>query len=42
MVVSIEHLAYCALWHSFNLRSGIHDCEYVPDVLRIFVLTLEL
>ena len=39
MYVSVGHFADCALWHSCNLRSGVHDCGYVPDVLRIFVLT---
>ena len=39
MVVSIRHLADCALGQGCDLRPGIHDCGYVPDVLRIFVLT---
>ncbi len=38
MYVSVGHFADCALWHSCNLRSAVHDCGYVPDVLRIFVL----
>ena len=38
MVVSVGHLADCALWHSCNLRFGVHDCGYVPDVLRILYL----
>ena len=42
MVVSVGHLADCALWYSCNLRSGVHDGGYVPDVLRVFVLVLEL
>ena len=43
MVVSVGHLADCALWHSCDLRSGIiHDCGYVPDVLGVLVLALEL
>ena len=42
VVVSVAHLADCALWHSCDLRSGIHDCRYVPDVLWVLVLTLEL
>ncbi len=43
MVVSVGHLTDCALfWHCCNLRSGVHDCGYVPDVLGVLVLELEL
>ena len=42
VVVSVRHFADCALWHDCNLCSGVHDCGYIPDMLRIFVLALEL
>ncbi len=41
MVVSVGHLTDCALWHSSDLRPGVHDCRYVPDALGVLVLALE-
>ena len=38
MVVRIGHLADCALRHSCNLSSGVHDSGYVPDMLRFLCL----
>ena len=41
MVVCVGHLVDCALCHGFDLCSGVHNCAYVPVVLRVFVLPFE-
>ena len=42
VVVSVGHLVDCTLWHGCDLRSGVHDYGYVPDVLGFFLFLLEL
>ena len=42
MIVSVGHLADHTFWHGWDLRSGVHDCGYVSDVLGIFVFPLDL